>query len=146
MPEDVYEDFGNYEPTKGSEGYYRSIGAPSWFGSFEAKQRALERRGPGSISRRLHPSWQDLTQDETGVLRVLNTRYDRRGSNNRHGNVTMNDFPGQIASVDALERLGFLRVEDNGRIVPSWVFEEHRSGGGGYGSGYTNDANRRLDE
>jgi len=77
--------------------------------------------GPGTYQRRIHPSLMDLTEEETKVYRKVTTRYDRR----RHGTVKPSEFTdGEKTALDNLEGLGFVRIE-NGRIIPSFVFQEH---------------------
>ena len=69
--------------------------------------------------RTIHPQLGALTEREIGVLRAIQSRYDR-------GNVYRNSFPDEDQpAINALERLTFIRVEANGRLIPSFIYQEH---------------------
>lgn len=91
--------------------------------------RAQTQRGPGTEHRRLHPGLVDLTQGEANTLRIINSRYNRNArpfGSELYANIRSRDFtPAQMENIHSLEGLGFVRIESDGRIVPSFVFQEH---------------------
>ena len=88
------------------------------------------KHGPGTYQRRIHPGLQDLTEGEMTALRVVNSNYDRFRNQSGHADLYLSRYPrSRQAEIKKLEGLGFLRIEQDGRIVPSFVFEEHKSKG-----------------
>lgn len=104
-------------------------GNPEYDRYAKARFRAQTERGPGTEHRRLHPATTDLTEGESMTLRRITNRYERRSApfgRSTYANVTRESLPeSDRQNVDTLEGLGFVRVEEDGRIVPSFVFQEH---------------------
>jgi hypothetical protein len=71
--------------------------------------------------RAMHPSLEALSEAEHSALRTIQARYDRWGRINKEM------LPESTKSqVEQLEGLGFIRITQDGRIIPSWVFREHK--------------------
>lgn len=78
-----------------------------------AKERAI-------FERYIHPSLSGLSESEAGTLRKVQSRYDRQY------NVFKRDFNIESQkNIETLEGLGFIRIEQDGRIIPSFVYQEH---------------------
>jgi hypothetical protein len=83
------------------------------------------KRGIGSYHRAHTPSLSDLSESENNTLRKLETMYDRY-VNGGHSDIykrMLNKIDKK--NVDTLFGLGFIRIEKNGRIIPSFIRQEH---------------------
>lgn len=67
-----------------------------------------------------HPSLSGLSESEANTLRKVQSRYDRQY------NLYSKDFNTESQkNIQTLEGLGFIRIEQDGRIIPSFIFQEH---------------------
>ena len=97
--------------------------------------------GPGSFNRAFRPGLQDLTEGERSTLRKVTTYYDRFGGRGGHSDIytTNTHFTDtDRGHLESLEGLGFIRKEKNGRLVPGFIFQEHR--------GRMNEKQKRMAE